>query len=290
MASRALVLGGGGIVGIAWETAVLKGMRDAGLDPAAADLIAGTSAGSIVGAQLAAGRSLDELYAVQLAPSDGVIEARMQPDLAALGAIFFKWSTAPAMTPELCAEIGAMALAAPTVPEDEWIGSIAHALGGTAWPERRLVVTAVDVESGAFATWDRDSGAPLDRAVASSCTVPGLFPPVSINGRRYMDGGVRSGTSADLAAGSDSVIVIAPIGASAEGIGAIARRQLDAEIEGLRAAGSVVELILPDAAALAAFGPNLMDPAHRAAAAGAGLRQGAEAGERLREIWLAQSV
>lgn len=284
--TRALVLGGGGVVGIAWETGVLKGLRDGGVDPATADLIVGTSAGSIVGTQVRGGRSLDELYAEQSAPSDGQVEQVAGPDLEKLMSIFARWSQALEMTEEICAEIGAQAIEAKTAPEEEWLQAIGSRLPDpVAWPDSALVVTAVDAESGAFRTWDRTSGVALRAAVASSCTVPGMFPPVTIEGRRYIDGGVRSGTNADLARGHNTVVLVAPIGGSEAGIGAIARRQLDAEVEGLRAAGSTVDVILPDAQAQEAFGPNLMDPSRRGTAAEAGLRQGAEAAARLVSLW-----
>lgn len=287
MLGKALVLGGGGVVGIAWETGVLKGLSDGGVDPAAADLIIGTSAGSVVGTQIRAGRPLDDLYAAQLIPAgqgtaDGLVQ---QPDLSALMQIFAKWGGATEMTPALMKEIGALAVSAKTPSEEMWVAGIGAALGVEEWPEGGLMVTAVDVADGNFVTWERGSGVELARAVATSCSVPGMFPPPTVNGHRYMDGGVRSGTSADLARGRAFALVIAPIGASAEGIGAIARRQIDVEIAGLQAGGTATELILPDAAATEAFGPNLMDPAHRRAAAEAGLRQGTEAAARLKEAW-----
>jgi NTE family protein len=201
-------------------------------------------------------------------------------------AIFARWSQATEMTEEICAEIGAQALQAKTAPEEEWLQAIGSRLPDpVAWPVSALVVTAVDAKSGAFRTWDRTSGVALRAAVASSCTVPGMFPPVTIEGRRYIDGGVRSGTNADLAGGHEAVVLVAPIGGTAAGIGAVARRQLDTEVEGLRAAGSTVEVILPDAQAQEAFGPNLMDPARRGAVAEAGLRQGTEAAARLASLW-----
>lgn len=286
--TRALVLGGGGVVGIAWEAGVLEGLQRNGVDPAAADLIVGTSAGSVVGTHLRSGRAPDDLYAEQFLPSDGVAERTIGQDIESLRQIFGRWSRAEAMTPALCAEIGALALAAATVSEEERLEIFrSHLLTIDEWPAGALVVTAVDAESGAFQTWDRDSGAPLTLAVASSCAVPGMFPPVTIDGRRYIDGGVRSGTSADLARDQDTVLVVAPLGASPQGIGAITRRQLDAEAAELRAAGSTVDVILPDAAALEAFGPNLMDAERRAPAAEAGLRQGSETAGRLRALWTA---
>ena len=286
MTGRALVLGGGGVVGIAWETGLLKGLRDAGLDPAAADLIVGTSAGSVVGTQIRAGRSLDDLYAAQFKPDDGATERTMGRDIDSLRAIFGLWGRAEEMTPELCARIGALAVAARTVSETERLAVFEERLLAVAdWPAGGLAITAVDTETGELRVWDRHAGVPLKLAVASSCAVPGMFPPVTIGDRRYMDGGVRSGTSADLARGHDTVVVIAPIGASAQGIGGISRRHLDREVDELRAAGSSVAVLLPDAAAVEAFGPNLMDPAFRVPAAEAGLRQGTEAAQRLRSMW-----
>src|SRR5262245_10662143 len=117
--TRALVLGGGGVVGIAWEAGLLKGLADGGLDPGAAGLIVGTSAGSLVGAQLRGGRSLTALYAEQFVPSDGAAERTIGRDVDTLRQIFGRWSHAEVMTPELCAEIGALALAATTVSEAE---------------------------------------------------------------------------------------------------------------------------------------------------------------------------
>ncbi len=286
MAARALVMGGGGVIGVAWETGILKGLRDGGVDPAAADLIVGTSAGSITGTQVRAGCSLDELYAAQTAPDSGEIRRQMTNiDVQALTALFQKWSATQEMTEAVAREIGQLALAARTVDEGNWLQAIAAALSVGDWPAGGLIAVAVDAESGALAAWDRASGAPLGRAVASSCAVPGMFPPVTINGRRYMDGGVRSGTNAGLARGHELVVIVAPIGARPEGIGRIARQALDAEAAALRAAGAAVEVLLPDEAAIEAFGPDLMNPAQRVPAAEAGLRQGAEAASRLRGPW-----
>src|SRR5215469_4898613 len=72
----ALVLGAGGVTGIAWETGLLKGLRDAGLDLTGADLVVGTSAGSVVAAQITTGVPLDELYGRQV---DGAARSRERP-------------------------------------------------------------------------------------------------------------------------------------------------------------------------------------------------------------------
>jgi NTE family protein len=136
----------------------------------------------------------------------------------------------------------------------------------------------VDVATGEFRVFDRDAGVPLVLAVAASCAVPGVWPPVTIEGRRYMDGGVRSGSNADLAAGYDRVVVLAPlVRAIGPGVGA--------QVEALRKNGSRAELVTPDPAALKAFGRNVLDPAKRADAARAGRTQSASAIDRVRSVW-----
>lgn len=285
MASRALVLGGGGTIGIAWEIGVLKGLQAAGLDLSDADLVVGTSAGSVVGALVALGQPVDALVAGQLAPGDPALQQAMVFDPQTLMAISSQWAATPEMTREQRAAIGALALRASTVAEADWVRVFTNQLGGLDWPERGLVITAVDAESGEFIVWDRTAGVPLARAVAASCTVPGLFPPVTINGRRYIDGGVRSGTNADLAREHAIVIIIAPIGTPTQSIGALARRQIEAEVASLRETGSIVDILLPDTAALTAFGPNLMDATRRAIVVEAGIQQGRAEALRLRNVW-----
>jgi len=284
MGTNALVLGGGGLLGISWETGILAGLLESGIDASRADLIAGTSAGAVVGTQIASGRPIGDLLAEQVGSPAASIAATMEFDAANLLSIFARWAAIPEMTRLRRAEIGALALASKTVSEERWVASF-EALVSDHWPRRRLLLTAVDAESGAFRVWDRDSGVDIRRAVASSCAVPGLFPAVTINGRRYVDGGVRSGTSADLAAGYDTVLIVAPIGARRDGIDPLLGRQARAEAAALRAAGSRVELAFPDAAALEAIGINRMDPTRRRLAAEAGVREGKELAARLDAVW-----
>lgn len=283
MKQRALVMGGGGMEGIAWETGLAAGLMEQGVNLGAADLIVGTSAGSVVGAQLAAGydpRIILELYKGLL--SSAPRPDRSQLDADALAQVFTVWAGAGEMSPAVRRELGALALRARTAPEEQYIGSIAQVLGVQEWPDRRFLATAVEVGTGDFVVWDRGGGAPIERAVASSCCVPGVFPPVTIGGKRYVDGGVRSSTNADLAQGSAVVVIVAPL---AERQFEHGRRTLDGEIASLRADGSTVELIAPDAASLGVFGPDMMDPARLVPAAQAGFRQGQEIAERLQQIW-----
>ena len=274
--SLALVLGGGGVVGIAWETGLLAGLRQAGIDLSKADLIVGTSAGSVVGAQLATGCNLDELYARLLQPVDPALERAPAVDMVALGQAFLSAAPTGVMTPEARARLGALALEAATGTEASRLRVIEARLPIHDWPECRLLITAVDAQDGGFVVWDKSAGVPLPLAVASSCAVPLVFPPMTINGRRFIDGGVRSATNADLAQGCESVVILA-VTARQPGQAA----PLEAEVGRLRANGNRVEVIVPDDAAVRAFGANLLDPAQRAAAAQAGHAQAAAAAATL---------
>ncbi len=281
MARNALVLGGGGALGVAWETGLLAGLLEGGVDVSSADLIVGTSAGSVVGSQIALGRSLPDLVAQQMEEHDSSASLLAEIDVVATRDIFLRWAGITEVTQETRAEIGAMALAAKTASEERWLAMFGERLDGSLWPKRRLLVTAVDCANGDFQVWDRRSGVSLTLAVASSCAVPGLFPPVTINGRRYTDGGVRSGTSADLASGYDAALIIAPIGSRADGIDLLLGKQARAEAEALRATGSFVELVFPDSAALEAMGINRMDASRRGVSAEAGVAQGRALASRL---------
>ena len=269
-----VVLGGGGIAGVGWEAGIVIGLRRAGVDLSSADLIVGTSAGSIVGSYVAFAADLSVLAAPRpAAPGAGHV-AGLEPIMAALAPVFD-----PTLDPlEARRRVGAAARAAPVGGEREHIGRIAALLPAReGWPPRRLLVTAVDTESGELAVWHSGSGVPLDRAVASSCAVPGAYPPVTIGARRYMDGGIRSTTNADLAAGASAVIVLDAVGHLTP------REPLQAELATLGTDSVVV--ITPDEAAAERIGTSLLDPATGPAALQAGLAQAASCVGPARAIW-----
>jgi NTE family protein len=277
--TRALVLGGGGVTGVAWELGLLAGLAQRGVDLTGADLVVGTSAGSVVGAQVCSGLPVAELYEAQLRPARGELAAR-------LGAgVLVRWAWAGARGRDAArarARVGAMALAARTPSEASRRAVIGSRLPGSRWPARRLLVTAVDAASGEFVVFDEASGVSLVDAVGASCAVPGVWPPVTIGDRRYVDGGVRSAVNADLAAGARQVVVLAPTRA---GFGPMPR--LSAQVAGLRAAGARVALVSPDRVARAAIGRNVLDPARRAASARAGFAQAAAVAEEVAGVWTA---
>ncbi len=277
MGERALVLGGGGITGIAWELGLLAGLAERGVDLTGSDLIIGTSAGSVVGAQIATGVSVEERYAAQLVDPTGEIAASMGRATMLRFGLAFLSSRDPQ---RVRARLGRLALRARTVPEQERIDVIARRLPVHDWPERALRITAVDARTGEFRVFDRESGVPLVDAVAASCAVPGVWPPVTTGGRRYVDGGMRSPVNADLADGSDRVVVLAPI---TRGVGSMIG--VAPQVAALRAAGSRVALASPDAAAVRAIGRNVLDPARRAASARAGRAQAAAVAAGIAEVW-----
>jgi NTE family protein len=280
-------------VGIAWESGLLAGLAEGGADLSNVDFITGTSAGSFVGAQLALGRAPAALAAPFLEESEQshpTFSAQATPpDLSGLVMKMMELFSGARPAEMVRAEIGAWALAAPSISEDEFIGRFSPALDGQPdgpWPKRSFACTAVDTSDGSFHLWSKESGIGLARAVASSCAVPGVYPPIGFRGRRYMDGGMKSPTNADVAKGHDLVVVVSVTsGAALPAAAAPFVRMFQREVQDLRDSGSRVEVIEPDALSAQSFGPNLMDPSRRPAAARSGLRQGKIEAARILEAW-----
>ena len=271
---RALVLGGGGITGITWELGLLTGLRRAGTDLGKADLIVGTSAGAYVGALLATGADLDEAVSgaarieIELSP-------RIDPTLLAQGFAVLSDRSLPPR--EVRARLGALARRAPVGDDGPHVARFAGQLPVHEWPRApRLVVTAVDTATGDLAAWDAGAEVPLPAAVAASCALPGVFPPVRVGDGWYMDGGVRSVTNADLAAGADAVVVIAPTSG-------MFRASPAEELAGLAAPRSM--LIAPDATARDAIGGNILDPGRRGPALAAGAAQAEKVAAAVAQAW-----
>jgi len=302
--TRALVLGGGGPVGIAWESGLAVGLRRRGVDLAAADRVVGTSAGSVVGAQLAAGIDLEEraerVYVRPPAGSgsdvdralaaevDPEVGARMMHLIEALGTLSEPGPPDAGPEPAMV-ELGRRAREADTGPEEGFL-ALFDELAGQDWPER-FACTAVDTASGRFTVWEQASGIPLERGVASSCSVPFVYPPITIGGSRYMDGGMRSALNADLGAGHDAVVVVSVTADLPPGIElpmALRETQArDAHLGMLRSGGGQVALVMPsdELVEISGMGLHLMDASRGPAAFAAGLRQAEVEADRLRGVW-----
>ncbi|BBY84781.1 hypothetical protein MTOK_05630 [Mycolicibacterium tokaiense] len=270
------MLAGGGLAGIAWETGVLLGIADAAPDVAAAvldsEVLVGTSAGSAVAAQISSGVALPELFERQLAGTVAEIEPGVGIDeLTSLFLSALADSAGDAQ--QHLRRIGAVAAAADTVPAASRHQVIADRLPSHEWPARVLRLTAVDIDSGELVVFDRSSGVALVDAVAASCAVPGAWPPVPIAGRRYMDGGVASTVNIAVASDCDAVLVLVPAPQDAPspfGAGAGAE---------IRAFPADTLAVFADDNAMAAFGPDPLDPRCRRPAALAGREQGRRCAE-----------
>ena len=258
---RALVLGGGGVVFVAWLTAYLGELSRRGVVVQDAERIVGTSAGSVLATVIAAGR-LDRFSRLirlveerpsligRLAPA-----AKLAPSQQRAVDLFDVARDAETATVRA---IGAAASAAHTPGVNRLPSSVALMTQTWRWPSERLVVSAVDVYNGERLALEQRTGVPLLRAVAASASVPGLFAPQPVGDRRAMDGGVSgSGIHSDLVAGARRALVFPIAGELPEARMTIAADATDREMVALRAAGTEVEVRhsrLP-------YGTNLMDPA-----------------------------
>jgi NTE family protein len=302
--TRALVLGGGGPVGIGWESGLAVGLRQGGVDLATADAIYGTSAGAFVGAQLALGLDIAETAALLLETSATAVASTAPSITEGLQALSdFLTNAALAGTPaeEVRRSIGPLALEADVVGESDFVDLFAG-LKGHPWPDR-FFCTAVDTATAEFVVWESGSIADLQRGVASSCAVPMVCPPVTIDGRRYMDGGVRSPLNADLAKGHDAVLVVSvttvsmpapaagagstePADSAEPGAGPFLAAVAD-EFSSLRSSGAAVAIIEPNAEflELSRWGSSLMDAGKAGEAFVIGSRQGLEESARISNLW-----
>ena len=292
---RALVLGGGGSAGNAWEIGVIAGRCDAGLDVTEADLIIGTSAGSTAAAQITSATGPAELLASILAAApqprtgpvasdrgrvpDGPAADHMERTSAIIGAA----EDAADMRRRMGAAALEMDAASGSSGQTQRRAVVAARLPSQRWPQRPVLIVAVDAHTGEPVVFDRHSGVDLVDAVTASCAGPGC-PAHGIGDRRYIDGGYRSNENADLAAGYGRVLVLSPFGGRS-------RTPVDwgthlaVQVDELRARGSRVETIFPDSNSRNAFGVDVMDPSTRPPAARAGYDQGRALAERLTEFW-----
>lgn len=266
--ANALVLAGGGLAGIAWHLGMIEALRAGGVDLTTADLVVGTSAGSVAGAQITTGQ-LEAAVAQQQRPATS--EIHVEVDLQSFLAKVAELSSGTTDETEIMKRLGAYALEAETVSEAARLAAVASRVPVTTWPQRPLKIAAVGATTGELVVFDRSSGVPLVAAIAASCAVPGVWPPTTIGDQRYIDGATRSFTNADLAVGHARVVILLPVPPNP-----LHETRLAQELVVLTAATPAVKTLLlqVDAAAIAAIGPNALDPASRGPALEAGRRQG----------------
>src|SRR5579859_7651238 len=216
----ALVLGGGGAAGQAWQIGVVAGLAEAGLDlTQAADLVVGTSSGSTTAVQVRSGIPAAELLAsVMSPPVQPVGQNREQPPSLPMATVFERMraiGAAATSAADLRRAMGAFGLESDSIlgpGAGQRRAMVAARLPRAEWPDRPMIVVAVDAHTGELAAFDRDSGVDLVDAVTAGTALPGSSPTISINGTHYINGGVRSAENADLASGYANVLVLSPFG------------------------------------------------------------------------------
>jgi NTE family protein len=285
---HALVLAGGGYAASAWEIGLIAGMADAGLDLRNADLFVGTSSGSRVALHLASEVAHEDAIQRRLQPGPPSSERPPVVDWAALRDGVARAKHAGGSRAAILQRIGSLAIAAASGRSGSSRREIVAAqLPMKTWPEKRVLIATVNVETGERRAFDSDSGIDLVDAVIASTASFGS-PPVLFQGEHYVDGGFYSTNNADLAAGFDRVMILAIKTPPGVPIPSLSLVSLDETVKTLQDDGALVEVVHPDEstlAALAAVG-GVMSPAISAPAARAGRVQGRSiVNERIASFW-----
>jgi NTE family protein len=287
-----LVLAGGGAAGNAWELGLVAGLADAGVDVTGADLIIGTSAGSTVAAQITSGTRPAELYAAILAevraPQARGTGSDRGRAATISGSSYLEWSNSVIAVakdaPDMRRRMGAAALElAPPEGSGQrrWRDIVAARLPSQRWPQQHVLIVAVDARTGEPVVFDRSSGVDLVDAVAASTSA---MTPYPIGENRYLNGGYRRSENADLAAGYGRVLVLSPFGGRTR-MPLEWGMDLATQVAELRAGGSRVETVFPDAGAGDVFDANALDPSTRGQAARGGYEQGRAIAQPLADTW-----
>ncbi len=278
---KALVLGGGGSMGIGWETGYLTGLADGGIDTRFADLVVGTSAGSQVGAVIASRISWDDIWEKLIN-----LKYQSQKDSPSrnLGSLFEKYdeiATSSRTPNEWIERIGKLAIESNTMTESEQLSRIKNTIGDCKWSEA-LHIVAVDLSTSQRVAWGFDSGIELIKAASASSSLPGVWPPTTIRSRKYIDGGAYSMENADIAEGASKVLILSV------GLPVQTPFKLEDQIQNLQKSGSEVVLVKPDKKIyeeLQQLGGNPVNPRIRPVIAACGREQGYKDSERIAKFW-----
>jgi NTE family protein len=278
--TRAVVLGGGGVTGIAWEIGVLAGLSEGGIDlNDSADALFGTSAGAFAATLVANGADIEARYRAQFEIDPVEVPALMSPEIAALYEAAISAHRGRAI--DLAKAFGEIARNATTIRLEVRRRVVEQRLGTARWPGDSLYLTAIDADSGELAVLSQSSGLTLTEAAMASGAVPGIWPLVRARSRSWIDGGMISAANVQLGSGYGKVLVIAPVVESNAGFDSV-----EVAADRLRREGSAVVVITPDTDTTNAIGPNLFDPMRRGVAAEAGRRQARGALDTVRSGWL----
>lgn len=276
--TKAVILGGGGVTGIAWEIGVITALLQEGINLSDADVIIGTSAGSFVGTALASGYDMKKLYDSQFIRNESEVNVSVSSE------VMKSWAEAFIYGKDDKKKIGKLfgdiSKKYPSkISKEDRQAVVESRLTTTIWPSK-LKVTAVDAETGYLHVFDKDSGASLINAVNASGAVPGLWPMVTFNDRNWIDGGMVSSTNAFLADSYDKVVILSPM---PQKYGLVSSVKEDAEEMQKRAA---VSLIIPNNDSILAIGKNPYDPSRTPFSAQAGFKQGIKEVADIYKTWL----
>ncbi|UFS58765.1 patatin-like phospholipase family protein [Subtercola endophyticus] len=279
--TRVVILGGGGVVGIAWEIGVLAGLKEAGIDLAQhTDALIGTSAGSFAATLIASTADLEERYQAQFGPAENEVSATMAPEVQQKYQEAYMANYGQAIP--LAKAFGDIAKTAETISTDLRTSVVATRLGINDWPDNDLLrMTSIDADTGELVLLDRHSGLSIVEAASATGAVPGIWPMVVAGGRNWIDGGMISAANAQLGSGYDRVLVIAPVAETNGGFDSV-----EAAAEKLRASATVVTITLDDQAK-ETIGTNFLNPEFRAIGAEAGRAHALRAADEVRATWLA---
>jgi NTE family protein len=274
--SRGLVLGGGGVIGLAWEIGVLHGLISSGIDVCDVDEVIGTSAGAFAATALMDERGIAWAYERQV--SARVEEVPIASPTAVMDTLTTILQECAGDKVGAARRIGKFALGASTIDVPTRLAVVGQRLDRTDWPSERLRFTAIDADTGLLYLLDQASGIDIVQAAGASGAAPGIWPVIEAGGRRWVDGGSVSATNAHLASRFDRCLVISPMPVGLSGVSV--QEELDS-FSGTTASA----LIVPDERSMAAIGENHFDPSRRSLAAEAGRVQGEGLARHLGALW-----
>lgn len=275
--TRAVVLGGGGVTGMAWEIGILTALLQEGIDLTDADVIIGTSTGSFVGSALASGYDMRKLYDSQFTTNTTEVNISASPEIMKLWTEAFMYGKDDKK--KIGKLLGDIAKKYPPKITIEKRQSVVESrLVTTDWPTK-LKVTAIDVETGVLHVFDRNSGTTIINAVNASGAVPGLWPMVTFDGINWIDGGMVSTTNAHLADCYDKVVILSPM---PQKYGLVPSVKDDVAEMKKRAD---VSLIVPDTDSILAIGKNPYDPTHAPSSSNSGFNQGIKEAAAIYKTW-----
>ncbi|MFC4771792.1 patatin-like phospholipase family protein [Enterococcus hermanniensis] len=271
-----IVLGGGGITGIAWETGIISGLFSQGIDLKDADKILGTSAGSFVGAALASGFNMNDYMEKFKNPAAFNEFAKVRPEVANLWIQAFRLGGKDRQA--VGRLFGQIIEDYPALTRmEERLSIVKNRLVTTEWASN-LEISAINADTGKIHFFDDHSGMSLIEGVAASGAVPGVWPHVQFLDNDWIDGGMVSSTNAYHMQGVDVVLVFAPLPQKNGAIPSPAE-----EVDQL-CQQAIAELIIPDERSRSEIGTNIYDASNCAKIAQAGYEQGKELAVKIQRL------